>query len=358
MKQAIDLLQHLIACPSLSREEAGTADILLHELHKRGAENTGRVYNNIYAHARRWDDAKPVLLLCSHHDTVRPVATYTRQPFEPTVEGDRLYGLGANDAGASVVSLLEVFCALQDEPLPVNLLLALVGEEEVGGSNGVSALLPILGRVDMAIVGEPTGMMAAVGERGLVVLDGETRGKSGHAARGEGVNALYMALDDIQALRAYHFPKRSELLGDISVTVTGIQSGTQHNVVPDVCRYFVDVRTTDAYTNEKTVELLQAVTPNSHLKPRSTRLRASAINDSHPLVAAARSAGMKTFVSPTMSDMAQIPVPSIKMGPGLSERSHTADEYVRLTEIEAGIEGYKALIRALQPELQPKHTTP
>ncbi|MBP3227815.1 MAG: peptidase dimerization domain-containing protein, partial [Bacteroidaceae bacterium] len=208
-------------------------------------------------------------------------------------------------------------------------------------------LLPHLGRVDMALVGEPTGMQAAVGERGLVVLDGTVRGRSGHAARNEGINALYLALDDINALRRYRFPATSPTLGPIGVAVTGIQAGTQHNVVPDECCYFVDVRTTDAFTNEETVRLLQEAAPHSTLTPRSTRLRASAIADGHPLVRAARAVGAATFVSPTMSDMALIPCPSLKLGPGLSQRSHTADEYVLLDEIRQGVEGYIALLRAM-----------
>lgn len=347
VKQTIQLLSSLIACPSFSREEAGTADILFAELGERGCDNIERLHNNIYVRARNWDDSRPTLLLCSHHDTVRPASGYTRDPFVPIVEGDRLYGLGSNDAGASAVCLLEAFCALQDESLAVNLVLALVGEEEVGGEYGLRALLPVLGRIDMALVGEPTGMQAALGERGLVVIDGEAKGRSGHAARGEGVNALYKAVDDINALRNYHFPKKSELLGDISVTATGIQAGTQHNVVPDVCRYFVDVRTTDAYTNEETVALLQSVASNSVLTPRSTRLRASAIDSEHPLVKAAKSIGADAFVSPTMSDMAHLSVPSLKMGPGESARSHTADEFVMLGEIEAGVRGYIELLKNL-----------
>ncbi|MBQ7634305.1 MAG: M20/M25/M40 family metallo-hydrolase [Bacteroidaceae bacterium] len=345
---AFHLLQSLIACPSPSREEHATADLLHAALTQRGLTAVERLHNNIYIRSARWDADAPTLLLCSHHDTVRPAASYTRDPYSPAVEGDRLYGLGSNDAGASVVCLVEAFCALQHTPLAVNMILALVGEEEIGGAHGVSALLPELGPIDMALVGEPTGMQAAVGERGLVVLDGEAHGKSGHAARGEGINALYRAIDDINSLRTYRFPRTSSLLGDIGVSVTGIECGTQHNVVPDVCRYMVDVRTTDAYTNEETVGLLQSVVRHSTLTPRSTRLRASAISDTHPLVAAARATGATTFVSPTMSDMSLIPAPSLKMGPGQSARSHTADEYVLLSEIAAGIAGYTALIQRIR----------
>ncbi len=347
LSPSISLLQRLVACPSFSREEQGTADILFEELQKRGICHVRRKHNNVYACAANYSAAHPTLLLCSHHDTVRPASGYTRDPFAPTIVGDRLYGLGANDAGASLVCLVEAFCALQNEPLAVNLVLALVGEEEIGGEHGVRALLPVLGQIDMALVGEPTGMQAAVGERGLVVLDGETRGTSGHAARGEGINALYRAIDDVNVLREFRFPATSSLLGDISVNVTGMKCGTQHNVVPDVCRFLVDVRTTDAFTNEETVALLQAAVRYSTLTPRSLCLRASAIDKSHPLVAAAEQVGAATFVSPTMSDMAHLPVPSLKMGPGQSARSHTADEYVLLSEIAAGIEGYLKLIRRI-----------
>ncbi len=342
---AIDLLKRLISCPSISREEAGTADILQAELQARGCEGVKRFHNNIYLHARNWNESKPTLLLCSHHDTVRPASGYTNDPFTPITDGDRLFGLGSNDAGASVVCLLESFCALQDEELAVNLVLALVGEEEISGANGVSALLPELCRIDMAIVGEPTKIQAAVGERGLVVVDGETHGVSGHAARGEGVNALYLAMDDIQKLRDFQFPKRSALLGDISVTVTGIQAGIQHNVVPDLCKFYVDVRTTDAYSNEDTVKMLQEAMSHTTLTPRNLLHRASAIDLTHPLVKAAEAIGASTYVSPTMSDMASLPMPSLKIGPGDSARSHTADEYILFSEIEEGIKGYTDLLR-------------
>ena len=345
VNSAIALLRQLIACPSFSREEQGTADLLAQTLAERGFADVHRLHNNIYVTSRAYDAAKPTLLLCSHHDTVRPASGYTRDPFAPTVEDDTLYGLGSNDAGASVVSLVEVFHILSREALSLNLVLALVGEEEVSGARGISAVLPILPPIDMALVGEPTGMQAAVGERGLVVLDGEAKGKSGHAARHEGINALYRAVDDIQALRSHRFARKSALLGDISVTVTGITAGTQHNVVPDVCRYFVDVRTTDAYTNEETVAELQRVVTHSVLTPRSTRLRASAISEDHVLVCAAKSIGAQTYVSPTMSDMALLPVPSLKIGPGDSARSHAADEFIRFGEIEQAIAGYVDLIR-------------
>lgn len=349
----VDLLRRLIATPSLSRQEADTADILEAHLRAAGLTDVRRVHNNIWVPDPLYRPDRPTLMLNSHHDTVRAAAGYTRDPYTPTIEGDRLYGLGSNDAGASLVALTQTFIDMAaDSDRRVNLLLAVSAEEEVTGEHGMRALLPALARagihIDMGIVGEPTGMQPAVGERGLVVLDGECRGRSGHAARHEGVNALYLAIDDICSLRNYSFERTSPLLGPIGVAVTMIEAGTQHNVVPDRCRYTVDVRTTDAYTNEQTVELLQAAAPNSTLTPRSTRLRASAIDAAHPLVRAAVSLGLTPFVSSTMSDMAVMHTfPTMKIGPGDSARSHTADEYINLTELQAAPDVYKAIIRSL-----------
>ena len=348
--EAVELLKQLIATPSRSRDEARTADLLHAFLAQRGAAPE-RLANNVWARAEGFDPARPTLLLNSHHDTVRPAASYTRDPYAPTVEDGKLYGLGSNDAGASVVCLLETFLTFRTRPLPFNLVLGISAEEECMGEHGTRALLPALGPIDMALVGEPTRMQAAVGERGLVVLDCTARGRSGHAARGEGVNALYIALDDIARLRTLRFERCSELLGPVGIAVTQIEAGTQHNVIPDRCRFVVDVRTTDAYTNEETVELLRREL-RSEAVPRSTRVRASALAAEHPLCRAARAAGCTTFVSPTTSDMALMPFPSLKMGPGDSARSHTADEYVRLPELEAGITGYDTFIEALRREAE------
>lgn len=342
---AVELLKQLIATPSPSREEAGTADLLCTFLQERGTAPE-RLYNNVFVRSSGFDPARLTLLLNSHHDTVRPAASYTRDPYTPSVEADRLYGLGSNDAGASVVTLTQVFLALRDKPLPFNLLLALTAEEECSGERGLRALLPELGPIDMALVGEPTGMQAAVGERGLVVLDCTAHGKSGHAARGEGINALYVALEDIACLRSFRFECESELLGPIGIAVTQIEAGTQHNVVPDVCRFVVDIRTTDVYTNEETVGILRSAICSDAV-PRSTRIRASALDAGHPLFRAAVAAGRETFVSPTTSDMALMPFPSLKMGPGDSARSHTADEYVLLSEIGEGIAIYEKYIEKL-----------
>lgn len=346
--QAIELLQALIATPSPSRDEGGAADLLFAFLEAHDAAPE-RLHNNVYARSAGFDATRPTLLLNSHHDTVRPAASYTRDPYAPTIEGDRLWGLGSNDAGASVVSLVQAFLSCRNAPLPFNLVLALTAEEECMGERGIRALLPELGRIDIALVGEPTSMQAAVGERGLVVLDCQARGRSGHAARGEGVNALYIALDDIARLRAFHFDRTSLLLGPIGVAVTQISAGTQHNVVPDSCRFVVDVRTTDAYTNEETVALLRSAI-RSDAVPRSTHIRASALDAAHPLARAAADAGRTAYVSPTTSDMALMSFPTLKMGPGDSARSHTADEYVLLSEIAEGIAAYGEYIEKLAKE--------
>ena len=345
---AVELLKRLIATPSLSRDEARTAELIAGYLTEHGAVPE-RLANNVWVRSEGFDPARPTLLLNSHHDTVRPAASYTRDPFVPTVEGDRLYGLGSNDAGASAVCLIQTFLTFRKRELPFNLVLGISAEEECMGENGIRALLPALGKVDMALVGEPTGMQAATGERGLVVLDCTAHGRSGHAARGEGVNALYIALDDIARLRSFRFGRESELLGPIGIAVTQIEAGTQHNVVPDTCRFVVDVRTTDAYSNEETVGILRAAL-RSEAVPRSTRIRAAAVGGEHPLVKAAVAAGRETYVSPTTSDRTLMPFPALKMGPGQSSRSHTADEFVLLEEIAEGIAVYEKYIGKLAQE--------
>ena len=344
-KEAVELLQALIATPSTTRDEARTGDLLFAFLADHGAAPE-RLYNNVWARAEGFDPRRPTLLLNSHHDTVRPAASYTRDPYAPTLEEGRLYGLGSNDAGASVVSLAETFLTFRTRRLPFNLVVALSAEEECMGEHGMRALLPALGPIDMALVGEPTGMQAATGERGLVVLDCTAHGRSGHAARGEGINALYIAMDDIARLRTFRFERESQLLGPVGIAVTQIEAGTQHNVVPDTCRFVVDVRTTDAYSNEEVVEQLRAVL-HSDVVPRSTRIRAAAVGDDHPLVRAARAVGRQTFVSPTTSDRTLMPFPSLKMGPGESARSHSADEFVLVAEVHEAITIYEQYIEQL-----------
>lgn len=347
-QRAIELLKQLIATPSHTRDEGTTADLLASFLEREGV-TVERIHNNLIARSEAFDPTRDTLLLNSHHDTVRPAASYTRDPYAPTIDDGRLYGLGANDAGASLVCLIETFLALRTAPLPFNLMLLISAEEECGGEHGIRACYDHLQDVEMAIVGEPTSMQAAVAEHGLVVLDCVAKGISGHAARGEGVNALYIALDDIARLRDFRFERESEVLGPIHLTTTMIECGTQHNVVPDECRFVVDIRTTDAYTNEETVEVLRKAL-QSELTPRSTRIRASVISEQHPLVRAALKAGASTFVSPTTSDRTLMPFPALKIGPGDSARSHTADEFVLLGEIEQGIQTYHTIIENLATE--------
>ncbi len=348
----IELLRQMIATPSHSREEDGTATLIFDYLDGLG-NKPERFRNNVMAVSPDYDPSRPTLLLNSHHDTVRPAASYTRDPYSPDIEGDRLYGLGSNDAGASAVSLITAFTALRNTPLPVNLVLAITAEEEVGGENGMRAVLPYLEdkgiRIDMAIVGEPTGMQPAVAERGLVVLDCETTGVTGHAARGEGINAIYRAMDDIERVRGFVPAIESAILGPIGINITQIEAGWQHNAIPDRCKWVVDIRTTDAYTNEETVEMIRtAVSSHTTVTPRSTRVRASVIALDHPLVKAAMSNGGHPFVSPTTSDMSLMyHFPSLKIGPGESSRSHSADEYIKLPEISDAIEKYTKIITSI-----------
>jgi len=339
---AIELLKQLLATPSFSREEAGTADLLMQFLVQNSiaAQRQG---NNVWATSKTWDAARPTLLLNSHHDTVKPGPSWTYPPFAATLEGDRLTGLGSNDAGASAVSLLAVFRYFYDRPTAFNLICAITAEEEVSGANGVKSILPALGKIDFGIVGEPTGMNAAVAEKGLLVLDGVARGRTGHAARNEGDNALYKALDDISWLRTYQFPKVSEMLGPVKMTVTQVSAGTQHNVVPDECHYVVDVRPTECYSNEEILAIIRAGV-QAEITPRSTHLQSSGLPLTHPLVQKAVVMGKTTYGSPTLSDQALMRFPTLKMGPGDSARSHAPDEYILLSEIRAGIADYIELL--------------
>ncbi len=343
---AIDLLKRLIATPSFSKEEFETAGLLLDFLEQHSIQ-AFRKGNNVWARSDHWDEAKPVLLLNSHHDTVKPVSSWTRDPFSPAIEDGRLYGLGSNDAGASLVSLIAVFLELrQRTDLGVNLLLAATAEEEISGAGGIAALLPDLGRIDAAIVGEPTSLRMAVAERGLMVIDAEAIGKAGHAARDEGVNAIYLAADAIQKIRELEPEQVSPLLGKVKITVTQIEAGHQHNVVPDLCRLVIDVRSNECYQNEALFQWLQERL-DLRLNARSFRLNASGIPLDHPLVQSGRNLGLPYFGSPTLSDQALMPFPSLKIGCGDSARSHTADEYIELQEIAAGISTYRDLILGL-----------
>lgn len=358
-KRAIELLKRLIAAPSVSRSEEAAADIVEKYLRDGGCSRVIRSVNNVAALPAEFDSEKPTVMLNSHIDTVKPAPSYTFDPYTPFERDGRLYGLGSNDAGASLVSLIAAYSVLKDKALPFNLFFAASAEEEVGGENGMRRLLPALaeagaGKIDMAIVGEPTSMQPAVAERGLVVLDCVTRGVSGHAARNEGANAIYRAIADINAMRNCKFPECSEVLGPIKISITQIEAGRQHNVVPDECHWVADVRTTDAYTNRQTADMLQsAVSEWTEAVARSTRVQASVIAADHPLVKAAVMAGGTPFVSPTTSDMSLMHgIPSMKIGPGESSRSHSADEYILISEIENGISGYISLLGNLAKTIQ------
>lgn len=345
MNNPITLLEKMITISSFSREEKEVSDMLYNHLTGKGIE-VNRYKNNLWAVNRDYNPDKTTVMLCSHMDTVKPSPNYTRDPFKPTHEDGKLYGLGSNDAGASVVSLIKVFCTLYGKKLNYNLLLAISAEEEIGGVNGMTSLWHELPKVDFCIIGEPTKMECAVAERGLMVLDCVAEGRPGHAAREEGENAIYNALKDIEWFRRYQFPKVSELMGTVKMTVTQINAGTQHNMVPGQCEFVVDVRPTDMYSNAELAELIsQQVTCKA--TPRSLRLNASAISKEHPLVQAVERLGIERFISPTTSDISVIPAPCIKIGPGDSARSHTADEYVYVSEIEKGIEVYLEILKEL-----------
>lgn len=350
--EAISLLQSLISTPSFSNEEEEAATLWYNWLFDHGIENVQRFHNNIYACSKNFISSRPTLLLNSHIDTVKPVSSYTRDPFSPTIEDGVLYGLGSNDAGGAGIALALTFLNFRDQILPFNLLLALTASEERMGELGMRAFLPHLKDLglypDMAIVGEPTSCEAAIAERGLVVCDVEVLGKAGHAAREEGDNAIYKACNDIEIIRNFKFPKVSPVLGPVKASVTMIEAGTQHNIIPEKCKYVVDMRTTDAFSNEETVEILQNATSYSSFTPRSTRIRASVLPPDNPLALAAKKIGLKTYVSPTTSDMALMyDIPSIKIGPGKSERSHTANEFIHISEINNGVDVYHDFINAL-----------
>ncbi|MEO1414848.1 MAG: M20 family metallo-hydrolase [Bacteroidota bacterium] len=338
-----DLLKELISTPSFSREEAGTADLIRSFLQSQHIPFYQKGHNTWAIHSS-YSPEKPTILLNSHHDTVKPAAGWERDPFIPKLEGDRLYGLGSNDAGGPLMALLGAFCILNEkEDLPYNLIFAATAEEEISGKNGVASILGELGKIDLGIVGEPTQMQLAIAEKGLMVLDCVAHGKTGHAAREEGINAIYEAMPDIEWFRTYRFPSISDTLGPVKMSVTQIAAGTQHNVVPPECTFVVDVRTTDAYSNQAAFAIIDAAT-QCEIKPRSFRLNSSGIALDHPLVQQAQQLGMDTFGSSTLSDQALMPFPTVKIGPGDSARSHTADEYICLSEIEAAIPKYLALL--------------
>ena len=342
VEAAVDLLRRLVATPSVSRDEKGAADLMEAALSDAGL-SPRREKNNVWSVAPGYDASRPTLLLNAHVDTVKPVASWSRDPFSPDIEGGRLYGLGSNDCGGGLVTLLQVYRHLAATRQGYNLVYLASAEEEVSGANGVSHVLPLLPPIDLALVGEPTGMQPAVAEKGLMVVDMEAHGKSGHAARGEGVNAIYAMLDDLVWLRDYRFERVSSLLGPTLMSVTVLNAGTQHNVVPDVCRAVIDVRTNELYTNEEVFSIIRSHV-HSDVKARSFRLKSSSIALDHPLVRRCVSMGKTPFGSPTLSDQALMPFPSMKMGPGDSARSHSADEYILLEEMENAIEEYISIL--------------
>jgi acetylornithine deacetylase len=345
--EAIDLLKKLIQTPSFSKEEDKTAHLIDDYLTIKGIKTLRRL-NNVCAFSEDFDKNLPTILLNSHHDTVQPNKSYTLDPFSPIEKEGKLFGLGSNDAGGALVSLIATFLYYnQIENKPYNLILAATAEEEISGNNGVELMLPELGKIDLAIVGEPTQMQLAVAEKGLMVVDCTAKGKAGHAARNEGENAIYKAMKDIEWFKTYKFPKVSEMLGEVKMTITIINAGTQHNVVPDNCTFTVDIRPTDVHNN---TEILSIIKENvsCEVKERSIRLNASSISIAHPIVQQGLRIGRTHYCSPTTSDQALMPFDSIKIGPGDSARSHTADEYIYLEEVKEGIELYIKLLDNLK----------
>jgi acetylornithine deacetylase len=341
---SLELLKELIATPSFSKEEDKTADIIVDFLNRHHIPSE-RVGNNVFAKSKYFDASKSTILLNSHHDTVKPNKGYTLDPFSPIIADEKLYGLGSNDAGGCLVSLIAAFLFYYDkEALPFNMVLAASAEEEISGVNGIEKLLPYLGNISFGIVGEPTQLEMAVAERGLMVIDAIAMGKAGHAARNEGENALYKAIDDIHWIRNYAFEKVSPLLGETRMSATVIATDNQqHNVVPSQCKFVIDVRANELYSFDEVLDILHEHL-KSEIKARSTRLKSTSIALDHPLVKAGIELGKSYYGSPTTSDKALMSFPTLKMGPGDSARSHTADEFIFLHEIRDGIETYIALL--------------
>jgi len=345
-EEAVGLLKLLIAAPSFSREENNTGDLISTFFEKRKIK-ANRTINNVWAANKYYDKHKPTILLNSHHDTVKPNKDYTNDPFKATEKDGKLYGLGSNDAGGPLVTLIAAFLYFYDQhDLKYNLLLAATAEEEISGVNGITALLPELGNIDCGIVGEPTLMQMAVAEKGLMVVDCFAKGSSGHAAREEGDNAIYKAIKDIEWLRNYKYLKESPFLGPVKMNTTIINGGTQHNVVPAVCNFTVDIRINECYTHEEVLGIMKQ-NMQSEVVPRSTRLRSTAIVSDHPVVISGIALGLTSYGSATLSDKALMPFPALKIGPGDSARSHMADEYIYVEEIRKGIEIYTQLLKSV-----------
>lgn len=342
MDSLLKLLEEMVRIPSFSRQENEVADMLESWLIRNGLP-PHRIGNNLWLESGESSGDLPVILLNAHIDTVRPAPSYTRDPFVPVNENGRLYGLGTNDDGASVVSLLAAYIELTSRPQPYKLIWSATAEEEVCGKGGIEMIFPEIGNIDLGIVGEPTKMEMAVAEKGLMVLDCTAVGKSGHAAREEGVNAIYKAIGDIEWFRTCRFPEVSPYLGAVKMTVTQINAGTQHNIVPDRCTFVVDVRSNGMYTNRELLSFIKS-SVSCDVKERSTRLGSSHIEEGHPIVMRAKELGINTFGSCTTSNQTLSPFPTVKIGPGDSARSHTADEYIEIEEIRKGMELYVKLL--------------
>jgi acetylornithine deacetylase len=342
---ALELLPRVVALSSLSREETLVADMLESFLTKKGLQ-CFRHQNNVWV-KKLMSDELPTILLNSHIDTVQPVKGWTRDPFEPGQQDSRIYGLGSNDAGGSLVSLLSCFLYLSNRDLPFNLIFAATAEEEISGINGITSILEKIGDIDFGIVGEPTGMKMAIAEKGLMVIDCHAAGESAHAASGHGINAIYESLSDIKWVRESSFPQTSKWLGDVSLQVTQITAGKQHNVVPDTCSFVLDVRTNECYSNEEVFEIICSKL-QAKAEARSFRLRPSFIGEDHPAVKKGVSMGLESFGSMTLSDQALMHFPTLKIGPGESSRSHTADEYIEVEEVRQGVETYIKLLDGLE----------
>lgn len=345
LSEALNLLKVLISTPSMSREEEAAANALQNYMERSGIL-TNRSGNNVWCVSPQFSLDKPTLLLNSHIDTVKPVSGWQKQPFTPTEVNGKLYGLGSNDAGGSLVCLFQTFCRLTRKEQPYNLIFLASCEEEVSGKNGIESVLPKLPPIALGIVGEPTEMQPAIAEKGLMVLDVTAHGKAGHAAREEGDNAIYHALTDIEWFRTYRFERVSPLLGPVKMSVTQINAGTQHNVIPDRCSFVVDIRSNELYTNEELFSLISQHV-SSEVTARSFRLNSSHIDASHPVVRRAVELGRTPYGSPTLSDQALMPFPSVKIGPGKSSRSHTANEYILIRELEEALDLYYELLDEL-----------
>ena len=346
----VEVLSTLISIRSLSKEEEPALDFIKSILKSYDISFTIE-RNNVWAKNKYFDSNKRTILLNSHLDTVKPNKGYTRDPFQPEIEDGKLYGLGSNDAGGALVTLLGTFLHFFNEKdLPFNLVFAASAEEEISGKNGMEFLFPRLPKIDFAIVGEPTLLNIAIAEKGLMVLDCKSIGKSAHAARNEGVNAIYEAIKDINWFSNYIFPKKSDTTGSVNMSVTVIKSGSQHNVVPSECDFVVDVRVNDKYTNQEVLEIIKS-NVSCNVSARSTRLNSSGVDDANPIRLVAEKLDIKTYGSPTLSDQSLMPCDSIKMGPGDSARSHTADEFIYIDELEQAIPKYIAVLTQLGQEL-------